>query len=303
MDEWDADPDLLRTFLAVRRHGDMTRAAAELFLSQPAVSRRIGRLEKSLGLPLFERLGKALHPTEAGEALAREAVALIGSAARLAEVVRARQSGEEGRLRVGASTTPGLYLLPKVLLRFQKRYPRVNVQYTVENSLHIEEKIVRNDIDLGFVGAHLTHAALRMRTVFRDEIVFYAASSHPLAQRRTVAARDVERTLCIVREPGSATRRLVDAWLRRSRSRLTRTLEIGCPEAAKVLVRSGLGISYASAAALQGTGGAGLARLAVAGMSIERPISLVLHAEKRLSPVMSAFLKESSSVFGARSAP
>lgn len=297
MSGWDADPDLLRTFLSVHRHGNLTRAAEELFVSQPAVSRRVGRLERSLGLPLFERLGKSLHLTEAGEALAREAAALIGSAERLAEVVRARRSGEEGRLRIGASTTPGLYLLPRVLMRFRARYPKVDVQYAVENSLHIEERIVRNDLDLGFVGAHLTHAALRLQPVYEDEVVLYAASSHPLAKPRTVPPKALEREVCVVREPGSATRRLVDSWLRRSRTKLGRTMEIGCPEAAKVLVRAGVGFSYMSASGLQGDGGAGLTRLPVANLNLKRPIFLVRHADKRLSPAMSAFLEESATIF------
>jgi DNA-binding transcriptional LysR family regulator len=292
MSEWDADPVLLRTFLAVRRHGNLTRAAEDLFVSQPAVSRRIERLERSLGLPLFERLGKSLSLTEAGEALAREAAALVGSVDRLAETVRSRRSGAAGRLRVGASTTPGLYLLPSVLKAFQEKFPDVEVRYSVENSLHIEEKIVRNDLDMGFVGAHLTHAALRLKPLVEDEVVWYSARSHPLATRETPPSpRDLASATCFVREAGSATRRLIDTWLRRSRARLGKTILIGCPEAAKVLVRSEVGVSYMSAFGLAGDGGAGLARLNVAGSSLSRPIYLVTHADKRLAPPMLAFLE------------
>jgi DNA-binding transcriptional LysR family regulator len=294
---WDADPDLLRTFLAVHRHGNLTRAAEDLFLSQPAVSRRVDRLERSLGLALFERLGKSLHLTEAGEALAREASALIGAAERLAEVVRARQAGEEGRLRVGASTTPGLYLLPPVLLRFRARHPKVALHYEVENSRHIEDRIVRNDLDLGFVGAHLTHAALRVTPVYRDRIVLYAAASHALARRRALAPRDLEDEVCVVREPGSATRRLVDGWMRRAKVRLRRTVEIRCPEAAKVLVRSGLGFSYMSASGLAGDGGAGLRALPIPAPKLRRPVFFVRHADKRVSSAMRSFLAEAASVF------
>jgi DNA-binding transcriptional LysR family regulator len=291
MDDWDADPDLLRTFLAVRRHRNLTRAADELFISQPAVSRRIARLEKSLGLQLFERLGKILHLTDAGEALAQEAVSLIGAAGRLAEVVRARRAGMEGRLRVGASTTPGLYLLPRVLKAFQDRFPEVEIRYSVENSLLIEEKIVRNELDMGFVGAHLSHAALRLKPLLEDDIVWYAADTHPLAKRTTAAPRELASTMCFVRESGSATRRMADAWLRRSRARLGKTILISCPEAAKVLVRSGLGVSYMSACGLDGDGGAGLRRLPLTGGPLTRPIYLVTHADKRISPPMACFLK------------
>jgi DNA-binding transcriptional LysR family regulator len=291
MVEWDADPVLLRTFLAVRRRGTFTRAAEDLFVSQPAVSRRIERLERSLGLPLFERLGKSLHATEAGEALAREAAVLIGSADRLAETVRSRRSGEAGRLRIGASSTPGLYLLPRALRAFQERFPEVEIRYEVENSLQIEEKIVRNDLDMGFVGAHLSHAALRLKPVVEDEVVWYASDRHPLAAKPPSSPRDLAGATWFVREAGSATRRLVDAWLRRSRTRPRRTVLISCPEAAKVLVRSGVGISYMSRYGLEGDGGAGLKRLALPGPRVTRSIHLVLHADKRVSPPMKAFLE------------
>jgi DNA-binding transcriptional LysR family regulator len=292
MSEWDADPALLRTFLAVRRHGNLTRAAEDLFVSQPAVSRRIERLEQSLGLSLFERLGKSLHLTEAGEALAREASALVGSVDRLAESVRARRTGTEGRLRLGASSTPGLYLLPRVLKAFQERFPEVDVRYSVENSLQIEEKIVRNDLDMGFVGAHLSHAALRLKPVLKDEVVWYAAQGHDLVAKRGLCGpRDVATATCFVRESGSATRRLVDAWLRRSRTRLTKTILISCPEAAKVLVRSGVGVSYMSEYGLEGEGGMGLRRLGMSGPRLIRPVYLVTHGDKRISPPMRAFLE------------
>lgn len=299
MGRFRADPDLLETFLAVRRRGSVTRAAEELFLSQPAVSRRIARLEASLGLVLFERLGKTLHPTDAGETLAEHAAAFLGSADRLTEAVRARQAGETGRLRIGASTTPGLYLLPAVLRRFRARHPEIDVRYSVENSLHIEEKIVRNDLDMGFVGAHLSHGSVRLERLVTDEIVWYAATTHPFVERRrTIAPKDLAEEPCLVRETGSATRRLVDAALRRARVRLQRTLLIGCPEAAKVLVRAGVGIAYMSSLGLEGPGAAGLARISVAKMDLSRPIHLALHADKRLSPSMRLFLEAVSESLG-----
>lgn len=291
MAEWSADPDLLRTFLAVHRHRNLTRAAEELFVTQPAVSRRIARLERALGVPLLERLGKTIHPTDAGDALAREASALIGSMERLAEAVRTRRSGDRGRIRVGASTTPGLYLLPAVLLRYRERHPDVEVQYSIENSVRIEERLVRNDLDIGFVGASLTRPAVTTRPILADEIVVYASADHALARRHTIAPRDLEGEVWITREPGSATRGLVDAWLRRNRVRLGRTIEIGCPEAAKVLVRSGLGIAYMSRLGLEGEGGVGLSRLRVRGLGLTRPVFLALHGGKRLSSAMQSFLE------------
>jgi DNA-binding transcriptional LysR family regulator len=298
MAEWSTDPDLLRTFLAVHRHRNLTRAAEELFVTQPAVSRRLARLERALGVSLIERLGKALHPTEAGNALAAEAAALIGSMERLAETVRARRSGQRGSVRIGASTTPGLYHLPPVLVRYRERHPEVEVSYCVENSVSIEEKLIRNDLDLGFVGGALHRSGLRSQKVLQDEVVCYAAASHPLAGHQ-VTPDELRREICVVREAGSATRGLLERRLQRARVRLGATVEIGCPEAAKVLVRARVGFSYISRSGLRGELGAGLQQLEVAGLPLARPIYLAWHAGKQWSPALRAFLELAATMLGS----
>ncbi len=289
MTGWTPDPELLRTFLAVREHSNLTRAAEVLYLSQPAVSRRLERLERALGVRLFERLGKALRATEAGDALAVEGAALLGSLERLGEAMRARRAGEHGRIRVGASSTPGLYLLPRVVRAYRRRFPRVAVEYSVQNSLRIEERVVRNELDVGFTGAHLTHAALRLERLCDDEIVLYCARTHPLARRTRLDPRQLEDEPCFVREVGSATRLLVDRWLHRIGLRLRNTVEMGCPEAARVLVRQGMGFAYISLAALR-QDGARLRRLDVDGMKIVRPIHVALHADKHVSAPLQTLL-------------
>ncbi len=285
------DPKLLRTFLAVRRHGSFTEAAREEFLTQPAVSRRIRQLEAELGVRLFEQLGKSLHLTDAGRVLASEAERLLGSIERSAEAVRAVRSVEHGSLRVGASSTPGFYLLPRIMGGFHRRYPGVELGYAVENSLGIEERILRNELDLGFVGAHLAHEDLRLEPVLEDEVVCFAPPSHPLARRPRIDPKELRGALWVVREKGSATRRLVESWLGKRGVRIERAIELGCPEAVKALVAAGVGISAISVHGLPGRSRLRLVRLKVSGMRLRRPIYLVRHADKHVSPVMEAFLK------------
>jgi DNA-binding transcriptional LysR family regulator len=284
------DPKLLKTFLAVRRHGSFTEAAREEFLTQPAISRRIRQLEAELGVRLFEQLGKSLHLTDAGRVLASEAEKLLGSIERSAEAVRAVRSVEHGSLRIGASSTPGFYLLPRIVGRFHRRFPGVDIGYAVENSLGIEERILRNELDLGFVGAHLSHADLRLDPVLEDEVVCFAHPSHPLARRARIDPKDLRGALWVVRERGSATRRLVEAWLAERGVRIERTIELGCPETVKALVAGGVGISAISIHGLRERSRGRLARLPVAGLRLRRPIYLVRHADKHVSPVMEAFL-------------
>jgi DNA-binding transcriptional LysR family regulator len=184
------NPDQLKTFLAVRKHLNFTRAAEERFLSQPAVSRQMQQLARELGAPLFEQIGKSLHLTDAGRTLAPLAEELLGNIDRAVEVTRAHRSARRGQLRIGASTTPGLYLLPSVLGQFHRTYPDVELRYSVENSSSIEKKIIRNELDLGFVGAHLSNDNLHSTSIADDEIICFVSSMHPLSSR---SSGDVDR--------------------------------------------------------------------------------------------------------------
>jgi DNA-binding transcriptional LysR family regulator len=285
------NPALLPTFLAVYRHLNFTRAAEELALTQPAVSRQIRQLEQELDAALFERLGRSVHLTDAGRELAPLAEQLLGQIDRIAESVRRYGSAEQGRLRIGASTTPGYYLLPPLLGRFHCAHPKVELQFAVENSLAIERRIVRNEMDLGFVGAHLTSETLRVDAIGEDEIVCFCGPSHPLSARRRVFARSLVDEIWIVREQGSATRRLFEQWLETAGGKMSRVIELASPEGIKALVRAGIGISFMSIHGLNAELRYGqLKRVNVSGVRLTRPIYLVRHADKHMSPAMSSFL-------------
>ncbi len=285
------NPVHLRTFLAVRKHLNYTRAAEEVFLSQPAVSRQIHQLERDLGLPLFEQIGKSLSLTDAGRLLADEAAKLLGSMERVAEVVRSHLSAERGRLRIGAGTTPGLYLLPPALGRFHAGYPDVELHYAIENSLRIEQKILRNELDLGFLGAHPSHDELVAEKLLDDEIVCFSNASHRLAKRGRIDVASLERETWIIREKGSATRQLFESWLTKAGGKLGPTIELQHPEAVKALVAAGVGISFMSIHGLEREiRRRQLKKLPVTGLQLERPIFLVRHADKHTSPVMDTFL-------------
>lgn len=285
------NPHHLRTFLAVRRHLNYTRAGREVFLTQPAVSRQVRQLEEALGVRLFEQIGKSLHTTDAGESLAVEAEKLLGAMERTAEAIRSYRSAERGSIRIGASTTPGFYLLPNLLGRFHRRFPNVALHYTVENSLRIEQMLVRNELDLGFVGAHLLSKELELKPLVADEIVCFSSPSHRLAKVRRIAPSSLEEEMWIIREKGSATRLLFEDWLSSRKGAIRKSIELTCPEACKALVRAGIGISFMSVHGLRSEIRAKLlVKIPITGMSLKRPIFLAKHSDKRISPVMDTFL-------------
>lgn len=286
------NPTHLRTFLAVRKHRNYTRAGEELFLSQPAVSRQIRQLEQDLGVQVFEQIGKTLHVTDAGETLAAEAEKLLGAMERAVEAVRAHRSAEHGRLRIGASTTPGLYLLPPYLGRLHERLPGLALHYVVENSRRIERMLVNNELDLGFVGARLENTDVQLEPLVIDEIICFAGPSHPLARRSAIPPQALQGETWIIREPGSATRKLFESWLTAHGGKIGRAIELKSPEAVKALVAAGVGFSFMSIHGLQADlAQQRLTRLPVTGLRLERPIYLARHASKHLSPAMRAFIE------------
>jgi DNA-binding transcriptional LysR family regulator len=282
--------DLLSTFLAVQKHLSYTEAGKEVFLSQPAVWRQIRKLEADLHVPLFERIGKSLALTDAGRTLAAEAEMLLGNVDRVVEAVQAQKGPSRGRLRIGASTTPGFYLLPSVLGRFHARYPDVELTYRVGNSQDIEEAILKNELDLGFVGSHVPQEEIHREPVVEDLIVFFSSPNHPLAARRRIPLSTLVQDICILREQGSATRKLVEAHLAAEGISIGRSITLGCPEAIKAVVAGGLGFSFLSIHGLHGDFRTGrLKKLAVARTDLRRTIECIWHAEKHISPVMTAF--------------
>lgn len=162
----------------------------------------------------------------------------------------------------------------------------------MENSLRIQQRIVRNECDLGFVGASLCDDDLQLEVLVEDEIVCFAGPSQPLARRRRMDPRALEGETWVIREKGSATRQLFESWLASVGGRIGRTIELGCPEAVKALVSAGVGFSYMSVHGLtEEIRRKRLVKLPVTGLGLKRPIYLVHHRSKRASPVMEAFLE------------
>lgn len=289
----DPSPVHLRTFLAVARHLSYTRAAREIFLSQPAVSRQIQQLEADLGVSLFERIGRQLHLTGAGQSLEREAAALLAHLERVAESVALHRSAGAGRVRIGAGTTPGTYLLPPVIERFHRRRPELELDYVVGRSRRVEQMILRNEADLGFIGGPPSSAELVSTVVARDEIHCFCGPSHDLASRRRLRPSALSGQRWIAREAGSATRELFEAWLAGQGIAARRSTETASPEAVRTLVAAGLGLGYMSRLALEEDYERGrLARLGIAGLNLRRSIHMVRHRDKRVSPALAEFIKE-----------
>jgi DNA-binding transcriptional LysR family regulator len=281
----------LRVFLAVAHHRSFTKAAGELGLTQAAVSAQIRDMARILGAPLFEVLGRKVALTHAGEDLEPRAAAAVGLFAEIGEHFTALRGAGAGRIRIGASSSVGTYVLPDLLATFEKSYPGVEITLEILNSALIEDRVVANDFDLGFVGHPPASADLEGEQFLEDEIFFAAAPDHPLARRAKVHPAQIVGERLIVREPGSGTRRTMEEHLQGLGLVFPRVLQLGAVEAVKQAVMSGLGISYFSALTVRRElREKRLVRLPIRSLMIPRCFLFVHRRDKRLTPALSAFL-------------
>src|SRR5579884_2134404 len=176
----------LESFVAVVRRQSFTLAAKDLHRSQPAISRQVRRLEEELGVELLDRRRSGVCPTSAGQWLLAFAEDVLISQARLVAELRGATLDLAGELRIAASTTPGEFLVPDLLLRFKERFPRVNAHVLIADSAEVAALVAGRSWDLGFTGALIERPHLVYRIVAQDEVVLVAPAKHRLAARGTV---------------------------------------------------------------------------------------------------------------------
>jgi DNA-binding transcriptional LysR family regulator len=258
-------------------------------LTQSAVSVQIRELGAILGAPLFEVLGKQVHLTDAGRLLDEHAVRVEGLMRELSLDFSALRGGGVGAVRIGASTSVGIYHLPPLLAEFSAKFPRVAVSLAIENTAQIEEQLLRNEFDLGFMGARAASPDLISEPFLEDEIFFACAAGHPLARGATVTPGRLARERLIMREPGSATRATMEAHLSRGGLAFPSTMTLRSVEAIKQVVMCGLGVAYFSALTVGREVAAGwLARIRVRGLSASRTFFIVRHRGKKETPALGA---------------
>ncbi len=283
----------LEIFLAVARAGSFRRAAERLALSQPALSQQIKELERRLDSPLFDRLGRSISLTQAGRLLEEHARRIFAMLQGVQDAMRELRGLDRGSLLLGGSTTPGIYLLPWLLGRFKARHGGIEVSLRIGNTREIEERVRASEVDLGIIGGHL--AAFKETCVeasLVDRIVLIVPPRHRWAGRRAIAPARLSEECLLVREEGSATRRVTEAALERAGAAPRSRLELGHTEAIKQGVLAGLGVAFVSEYAVRSeVAGGRLRSLAVRGFPIQRHFHVIRHEARSLTPAARAFLE------------
>lgn len=277
--------DRLRTFRALAESLHFRKTAEKLHISQSAVSQQINTLEAELGVLLVERIGRRTFLTPAGKALVDEAAKVLAAVERAGEAVRAFGAGDVDRLRLGASTTPGVYIVPAALGAFRVALPLVELTFQIANSEDIETALLHNDLDLGIIGEEIAQDELFQVGIGEDEIIAVAAPK--FAGRQRLRARDLEKVPILVRESGSATRHHVDGGLSKIGVKPKIAFELPSPEAQVRAAAAGLGLAFVSRhVAAADLAAKRLVVVRVEGLRLVRPIIAAYHRDKRVSPAM-----------------
>jgi LysR family transcriptional regulator, low CO2-responsive transcriptional regulator len=292
-------------FLAVARAKSFTRAAEALHVSQSTLSQHVRELERELDVRVFDRLGRAVTLTEAGRLLEEHARRIVTTVASARRSLGELKGLARGSLVIGASTTPGIYVLPGVVAAFRRRYPGIDVSLRIGNSRLIEERIRADEVDLGVVGGHFLGATEQcIASGLLDELVLIVPPRHPLAKRREIAPRDLADTPLLTREQGSATRLVTERTLRQAGVKFTTAMELDHVEAIKQAVMAGLGAAFVSTYAIRGElATRRLSALRLTGVPIRRHFHVIHNEARTLTASARAFmtlLDESARRSGAR---
>lgn len=279
----------LEIFEAIARLGSFTRAAEELYLTQPTISMQMKKLTDIVGAPLLEQVGKKIDLTDAGRELARACRGVFDIMDRFTMAVSEQQGLQKGRLAIMAITTAA-YFAPRLLGEFSHRYPGIEVSLTVTNREQVLASIVDNLADLYILGQPPEDVEVVAEPFMPNPLVVLAAPDHPLVGAKNIPLEHLAREPWLLREPGSGTRKAVERLFAEHGLELRPRMNLGGNEAIKQAVQAGLGLGILSQQAVDAELTLGrIAVLGVEGFPIMRHWYIVQRAGKRLSPVAKAF--------------
>lgn len=279
----------LKVFEAAARHGSLTRAAEELCLSQPTVSVSMKQLSKTVGFPVFERIGKQLYLTEVGHQLLSTCYSIFEELDQFGMLLNDLQGTTQGKLYLAAVTTCK-YFLPRLLGSFCGQYPGINISLKITNHLQLEKRMAESLDDLYFFSHQPSYIDLKVQPVMKNPLVVVAQPSHPLVGKKNIAIANLNQERFIIRELGSGTRKAIQDLFSKHQVNVKIKLELGNDEAIKQAIIDGLGISVLSHHSLDSQDYTDLAILDIENFPIEQQWSVAYLSEKHLSVVARTFL-------------
>lgn len=276
----------LNIFYETANSLNMTEVGKRLYISQPSVSQAIKEMEKELGVSLFDRIGKKLYLTYEGEIYLKYVKRILNLYDEVKITLENSRTNINGKIRVGATTTIGVYVLPEIVKHFLTKNSDVEISIVIENTTAIEKMIIDNTVDIAFVEGEIKCTEVIDNQIISDRLIFIKSKDTNLYNNKKLHL--------IVREEGSGTRDIVESTLRINQIDYNILMELGSTEAILKVVEVGLGVACVPYICAQEKIKQGLLEeLKIEGIdNIKRDFKLIYHQDKFLSNTMNAFIDE-----------
>ena len=284
------DFDHLITFVEIAKQGSFSRAGQKLYRSQPAVSAQIRQLEHEYGQKLFDRVGKSVRLTVAGETLLEYAGRLLTLRNESLRAVADQASTPRGTLAVGANEATCLYVLPDIFAEYSRRFPAVQISIYRNFSHKVLEKVEDGTVDVGIVTLPVKSPSLKVHVIFKDRLMLMVSPTNPLASYKSVLTSDIAEQPLIFPKTGFM-RQVLDKQFRPYRSRLRVTMELPSVGMIKRFVAAGLGVSIISETFARDEVRAGQVKLIpISDSEVWRELGIVYRRDRTLPRSAAAFI-------------
>jgi DNA-binding transcriptional LysR family regulator len=288
----------LKVFHTVAKRLSFTKAAADLFITQPAVTKHIQELEQHFKVQLFERQGNQIKLTRQGSVMLHYVEELSGIYRKMEFDLNSFSQDHQGVLQLGASTTISQYVIPSALAAFHKKYKDVNVKLLNGNTEQIEHALINNDIDLGIIEGKSKNKGIKYTAFLKDEIVLVSNIDHPVAKKPFITAAELKNIPLLLREAGSGTLDVISHALKSSGlsvSKLNIEMELGSTEAIKTYLRNSNCMAFLSVHSIVTELSNKVFRIVdIKGLNIERSFYFIERqgASEQLANLFMAFVKQ-----------
>lgn len=283
----------LKIFYLAARLENLSRAAAKLNITQPAVTKGIQRIQEFYEIKLVNRFGKKLVMTDAGEALYRIAEKIFDLEAQAEESIREFQQQKRGHIRIHAGESFGAYYLPSIMNPFSLENPGIRISVNILPSDQVVENVANLKSDLGFVSYPIKHEKVLLEGILEDQLVFVAPKDHALVNKKRLTSMDLSGQPIVVHERGSVQSRAITDYVRTNKISVDIQLELSSNRAIKKAVESRLGLALISRKVAEDEISAGLLTvLPLPGSPIRREFYMVRHKDKYISEVLQRLIDQ-----------
>lgn len=274
----------LKLFYAAAKHGNLRVAADELFISQPAVTRGIQRLQKHYGIKFFKRFGRKLELTYAGAGLYKIAEKIFDIEAIAEAYLQDFHESNRGRLRIDASETFGTHYLPFIVNLFISKYPKVMIKVKTQSNQEVIKRTVERNNDIGFISSPIENSKLISIKVFHESLIFILPPDHTLAKKDCLQPEDLNGQSIVMHEKGSEHSKIINNIINKNNISINSYLEFSNNESVKRAVQLGAGIALISSKVVKEEMASGKIKgLSIYDDSIKRDFFMIYRSDKVIS--------------------